>query len=344
MSQNDHINKQVKDARVDSVPERLKIDSQFTMYYKFVRDGITSNFVFYPGCVGFISGPDYRTKHRHEHFELLYVLEGNVTNIVEDVSYQYKKGDACFLNRNTFHSDIPGDNSSVIFINFSGDFISNLLGHDIIYDIDAKQHLVISQIRQFLISNLHGEERFAKNYMEFSSTLQSLSQQAYHPLEFIIDQLQLELLDQKPGCTFMINGLLSRLFYTLEDPTKYHTNLMMLDSSNEDFLLARITNYLKESNGNISRTELSSILNYNAEYLNQIVKKHTGMSILQLGKSYRLDTAKQLLTHTTKSISDIIAELGFVSTSHFYEFFQKGVGMSPKDYRNQQKASSKTDS
>jgi len=31
-------------------------------------------------------------------------------------------------------------------------------------------------------------------------------------------------------------------------------------------------NYLKESNGKMTRTELSNLLNYNAEYLNEIVK------------------------------------------------------------------------
>ena len=340
---NQQLNEYVRTTVDDSVPDRLKISLPLTLYYKIVKNGVMTNFTVYPGGVGCLIGTDFGMKHRHEHFELIYVLEGTCINRIEEVSYHYKKGDACLLNRNTFHSDTPGDNSSVVFINFSGEYISSILEDDTIYHKGLKQRLVSSPVRQFLRSNLHGEERFAKNYMEFTSTLQSLSQQNSHPLEQIIDLIQLELLEQKPGSSFLINGLLSRLFHIIEDPAKCHTNLMLLDSSNEDFLLARITNYLKESNGRITRAELSDVLNYNAEYLNQIVKRRTGMSIMQLGKSYLLDSAKQRLTETDKSISDIILELGFTSTSHFYELFQKGVGMSPKEYRGRHKTDSRAD-
>ncbi|HHV12749.1 MAG TPA: AraC family transcriptional regulator [Clostridiales bacterium] len=332
----------VRDTMDQSVPDRLKISLPLTLYYKIIQDGFVSNFTVYPGGVGYVPGTDFGMKHRHDHFEFIYVLEGNCTNRIEDVSYQYKKGDACLLNRNTFHSDSPANNSSVVFINFSGDYISSILEGDIVHARDSRQQLVSSPVRQFLQSNLHGEERFAKNYMEFTSTLQALSQQEAHPLEQIISQIQLELVEQKPGCSFLINGLVSRLFHTIENPVKYHTNLMKLDSSNEEFLLARITNYLKESNGRISRAELSRVLNYNAEYLNQIVKRRTGMSIMQLGKSYLLDSAKLQLTGSDKSVSDIISELGFASTSHFYELFQKGVGMSPKEFRDRHKADARS--
>jgi AraC-like DNA-binding protein/mannose-6-phosphate isomerase-like protein (cupin superfamily) len=338
MHLNQQLNEYVRNTMDDSVPDRLKISLPLTLYYKIVRNGVVTNFTVYPGGVGCLVGTDFGMKHRHEHFEFIYVLEGNCINRIEEVSYHYKKGDACLLNRNTFHSDTPGDNSSVVFINFSGEYINHIMEGDIVYQKGLKQKPVSSQVRQFLQSNLHGEEGFAKNYMEFTSTLQSLSQQDSHPLEQLIAGIQLELLEQKPGSSFMINGLISRLFHTIEDPVKYHTNLMRLDSSNEDFLLARITNYLKESNGRISRAELSDVLNYNAEYLNQIVKRRTGRSIMQLGKSYLLDFAKQRLTETDKSISDIILELGFASTSHFYELFQRDVGMSPKEYRYKHKA------
>lgn len=61
---------------------------------------------------------------------------------------------------------------------------------------------------------------------------------------------------------------------------------MQLDSSNEDFLFARISNYMEETHGRISRSQLSRALHYNAEYLNQIVKRRTGQSLLKLAGSY----------------------------------------------------------
>lgn len=319
----------------ESMPNKITINLPFTLVYKIVRNGNIIYVVVYPGGMDYAVSPNISTLHQHDHFELMYVLEGELTNQIENNYYQYKKGDACLLNRNIRHSEVPANNCTVVFINFSDLYIRQVLNQDIIHDAQGNEYLADGKVRQFIMSNLEGKERFSRNYMEFNSTLQALSKKEPSPMEAIIDLMQQEMLEQKPGAYFMLKGLLTRLIHTLEDPTEYHANYMQLDSSSEDFLFARITNYPKESNGCITRSELSKALNYNAEYLNQIVKKRTGSSILQLGKTYMLDKAKQMLIQTDDSIAAIIKELGFVSSSHFYKFFQKETGMSPSEYRNQ---------
>jgi AraC-like DNA-binding protein len=318
-----------------SMPNRITISLPFTLVYKIARNDNIIYTVIYPGGMDYTISPNINALHQHDHFELMYVLESELTHQIENTYYQYKKGDSCLLNRNIHHSEVPGYNCTVVFINFSDQYIREILSQDVIHDAHGNEQLSEGKIRQFILSNLDGKERYSRNYMEFNSTLQALSKKETPPMEAIIDLIQQEMIEQKPGSSFMLKGLLTRLIHTLEDPTKYHTSLMQLDSSSEDFLFARITNYLKESNGCISRTELSKALNYNAEYLNQIVKKRTGLSMLQLGKTYRLEKAKQLLIQTDESIATIIKELGFVSSSHFYKFFQKETGLSPNEYRNQ---------
>ena len=69
----------------------------------------------------------------------------------------------------------------------------------------------------------------------FPSTLHSLAAPSVSPAETIIDQLQQEMVSARPGYSYLLRGLLLRLFYTLEDKASFHCNFMRLDSSNEGF-------------------------------------------------------------------------------------------------------------
>lgn len=239
--------------------ERMTIITPLTMFYK-IRDeknGKLLHAAFYPGSMSSAYMPNNAVSHQHDHFELIYVLEGELTNKIERISYTYKKGDACLLNRNTRHMDIPGPRCSVVFINFHAEYILDLMDRDVLFDLSPRLTSPDGIIHDFLLSNLQGEERFARNYLEFSSTLHTLSSPSENPAEVLIDRMQQSLIDNRPGYSYLLRGLLLRLIYTLEDKNKFHCNFMQLDSSNEDFLFARISNYMEETHGRISRSQLS---------------------------------------------------------------------------------------
>lgn len=354
-------------------PLRLVTNQPFSLYYKIASGDQLTHILVYPGGIKSFNGNNNNYMHQHNHFELLYVVRGELLNRIDNVTYRYKKGDACLLNRNICHSDTPGPDCVVVFVNFLGDYIEQLLTQEKSFDIFTRSRAAdiladphtpevadadaapdnhngtperpwitktgkdsgepSDKVHDFLLSNIRGEQRYYRSYMEFSSTLQALASPKAPVVEGIIDALQLELLEGGPGSGYIISGLLCRLIRALEDTQAYHANVMQLDLSNDDFLFARIDNYLKESHGRISRAELSKALNYNAEYLNQIVRRHSGKSLKQLGKIYYLEYAKELLGQSPLSIAQIINTLGFASSSHFYTFFRNQTGMSPAEYR-----------
>ena len=65
-----------------------------------------------------------------------------------------------------------------------------------------------------------------------------------------------------------------------------------------------------------------------------LFKKYTNMSPIKYLNEYRLYTAKNMILHTDKSISDISADVGYNQISHFIEQFRLSYGMSPLKYRN----------
>ena len=181
--------------------DHLTIITPLTLFYK-IRDEKTGkllNAAVYPGAMSCDYQPNNAALHQHDHFELMYVLDGELTNKIERISYTYKKGDACLLNRNTRHTDIPGQRCSVVFINFHAQYILELMEKDVLFELSPQITPPGGAIHDFLRSNLQGEERFARNYLEFSSTLHSLAAPSVSPAETIIDQLQQEMVSARPG-------------------------------------------------------------------------------------------------------------------------------------------------
>lgn len=63
-------------------------------------------------------------------------------------------------------------------------------------------------------------------------------------------------------------------------------------------------------------------------------KKAVGKSPLEYQLELRLDKAKELLSSTTQTISEIAFQTGFDSVYYFSKFFKIKTGISPKYYRN----------
>ncbi len=142
-----------------------------------------------------------------------------------------------------------------------------------------------------------------------------------------------ETAGRQSGLLPLVSGLISRMFSILLDPEQYTLQKFTLPSDREEYLFLRIQELLKQTNGCISRHDMAAKLHYDPDYMNKIVKKRTGISLLKYARNFTLEESARLLLHTDMHISDIMQCLGFTNRNHFYTIFKEKYGVTPNKYR-----------
>lgn len=77
----------------------------------------------------------------------------------------------------------------------------------------------------------------------------------------------------------------------------------------------------------------AEMLNISEVYLNEAVKKATGLSAGAFIRSQVVLLAKRLFVYTSLSASEIALELGYDDYAYFSKLFKKDTGVSPTQYR-----------
>jgi AraC-like DNA-binding protein len=86
-------------------------------------------------------------------------------------------------------------------------------------------------------------------------------------------------------------------------------------------------------NGLPSVAYFADELHLSANYFGDLIKKETGKSALDFIHLQLLESAKEKILDTSKSISEVAYELGFKYPQHFTRLFKQKVGVSPNEFR-----------
>lgn len=82
----------------------------------------------------------------------------------------------------------------------------------------------------------------------------------------------------------------------------------------------------------IELNELADLVNLSPSYLSKLFKKETGTTITNYISSSKIETAKNMLSYSDYSLSEIALILAYPSQSYFTEVFRKATGTTPKKY------------
>ena len=274
-----------------------------------------------------------RPLHSHDFYELTVVLSGEIALQIEDEQITYHAGECCLCNKNIHHREIFETDFEIVLFLFQEDYIQSVLSQNLFYDTEGKRYVKNIFFDDLLFKNKNGKIPFldAKEYVDFKP------RKSYGTKEFytLLNSMILEISENRSGKSYMMKGYFCRFFSILEDPDNYAASFHAAKLSKEEALLYRVSVLLEKKKGRITRQELEETLNYNADYINRIVKKRTGMPLSELGQLFMLKEASDMLRDTNLSISCICEKLGYTNRSFFYRLFEERYKMKPTEYRKQ---------
>ena len=262
--------------------------------------------------------------HRHSSYELMYVLEGEVYQNIENERHYYSEGSGCLMNLNTRHMEEYSGCYKIIFLQLSPEYIEKL--RNATYLFEEKNPF----LNNFFDDHRH-ENNITKEYIDFIPT-QNLSWLKSNMNKFF-DKLFNEFVNPSISATYMINAYLCNIFYNLFSKEYYIDTPIRIGSEPERLLFEQITAFMIASHSKVTRKMLTDKFSYSGDYLYKIISKYTGMSIYNYSVELCMREAERLLRTTDLNINEIAESVGFHNYTQFYKQFQKRFNLTPRKYR-----------
>ena len=273
-----------------------------------------------------------RGLHHHDYFEMLYIIHGEMYQIIENKRHLYTEGSLCLLNKNIRHSEEFSSDFRAAFLSLPAPLIDNIL--------KDSEHLFFEQEKlpddqllfTFFQNNIADNASSVREYIDFipCSDDKAVRQKMYA----LFEELTLIFIKPSFGASYQIKYILMQIFAEILDDSHYQTLPVNIGTEKEGQIFDQITELMRLNNGRISRKELADTLHYSGAYLNNIVQKYTGLSLFQYAMTICMKEAAWRLLNTEEKISSIAESLGFNNRTHFYKVFKDAYHMTPKEYRH----------
>lgn len=241
--------------------------------------------------------------HTHSCTEFFYCVSGVGQFIINQKSYPVGSDDLIIINSNTEHTEISYDSNPLEYM------VLGIANGDILFPQDDQQAWKSINFR--------------------------LNKDHLLPL---LKELQYEIQKKEHNydkvSAYLVEAILTKIMrYSNIIPSKEHT-----EKSTKECAEAKryIDLHFRE---NVTLDQLAEKVHLNKYYLSHQFTNRYGTSPIKYLFTVRIKESQYLLTKTNYSISQVSQILGFSSASYFSQQFKKQVGMSPRDFKKEQKSS-----
>lgn len=253
--------------------------------------------------------------HKHDDFtELVIVLNGNATHIVNSETYFIKKGNVFVINGANPHAYQNPHEFRICNIMFRSEILRSA-GPDLSSSNGFQALFVL--------------EPFYRNIHSFQSGLR-LSIPCMEHVTSIIAEMINEYNGKQQGYQTMLNSrfmelavYLSRQYDNQENGTD--SNLMHLENA-----ISYIEDHYLEP---LTLEEIAARSKISVRHLNRIFQSYYQTTPISYLQRLRLERARMLLRQSGLPITKISYECGFNDSNYFTRRFSKTYGLSPKAFR-----------
>lgn len=249
-------------------------------------------------------------EHKHEHFEMGYVLNGTATHIIDGYQYTLHQGDLFLVDQGICHRYIDGQQLELINLCFYPEFIDRSF-----FSVRSINNMASG-------SMFHFAPDISQNY----------SRVVLHDqdgrIRFLLEDIAREMAEKNDGYRAVVRGHLVQLLigFLREAGQQEAKNL----SPTVGTILRNLaTRYME----NVSVADLCDDNYYTLNYLGKKFKEEMGIPFKSYLQNYRLRKAASLLTTTDYGVEEIALAVGYQNTPFFYKLFREHFGTTPLHYR-----------
>lgn len=243
----------------------------------------------------------------------IYTLSGEATVRVEGEDYPVSRGSLVMFQPNTSYTIYP--NKFVDMIVFDFDFTQDFS--------NADGYLIPCPVSSYVPENAHPRVSFSDAPL-FDAPVY------FDNVTFVENTLQ-EIVSEFQEKRLLYTGKVSSQLKSILVDLARHSVL----GSKSDTVITQIMRYIDANiSGQITNNEIGAYFNYNPNYLNRLMLRHTGKTLHQYVLQQRIALALKLIQTSDMTIKEIAMSLGFNSPSHFSYCFKKETGFSPVQFRD----------
>ncbi len=252
--------------------------------------------------------------HRHNFIEVLYVCQGQLTNVIGGREVVIRKGELLFLNQFTRHEILPAGKDDIA-INFM--ILPEFF--DVAYTMAGNNNV----LADFLVNVLRqDEERGEYLHFRVSEVLQ---------IQNLLENMIYSLVTGNGDQNRINQTTMGLIFLYLLESVQYVE--MRVPNQYENMISMTTLDYIEQQYRTATLTELCAKLNLPMHVLSKMIKKNTGFNFKELLQRKRLNKAVELMCETDLPVSDIIAAVGYENGSYFHRVFKERYHMTPRAFR-----------